>query len=107
MDYLDDNVERGIFDRQNKGKMLCNFIEHINLVEWGFVDVDWKNDRTKRDEFGKRLRDELESRSCFNSRGNCWINSLSFRDDRDFIIMFDGGKPWSFSDTFSLVFELR
>lgn len=107
MDYLDDNVERGIFDRQNKGRMLCNFIDHIDLAEWGFVNVDWKNDRTKRTEFGERLNETLKSRGGFNSKCRCWISSLSFRDSNELIIMFENGKYATVGDTFSLVFELR
>ena len=104
MDYMDPMVERGIFDPQGKVKRLCNYIEHIDLAEWGFVGVDWERDSNKRMEFGVKLCEELTKAGAFNGGGRCWINAYSY-SSMDFVLMFSDfdvkGIP-----TFSIEFEL-
>jgi negative regulator of genetic competence, sporulation and motility len=107
MDYMDENVERGIFDRQNKVKMLCNWIEHIDLMEWGFSDVDWINDRDRRREFGLKLCQTLELNGGFNSDGHCWVSMCSFETKNDGLILMFDKRGSAIGECFSLTFELR
>jgi hypothetical protein len=108
MDYIDKYVERGLFDRQDKAKMLCNYIEHINLGDWGFFDVDWEKDEAKRKEFVSKLNETLAANGCYNKGGRCWCNSYSFRTPNDgFLISFANFNNTRSCDVFMLEFEYR
>lgn len=107
LEYFDKQVERACFDRLDKSKMLTNYILHINLAEWGFVDVDWKNDAGRRKEFGKKLDEVLTNNGVFNKGGCCWINAYSFRTPVDGLqISFSDFNDLSGSSMFILEFEL-
>ena len=84
MDYIDPLVEKGVFDSRNKVKMLCNFIEHINLAEWGYIDIDWVKDRERRLEFFTKVNEYIHLNGGFNGKfTRLWCNGYSF----------DGGEP--------------
>lgn len=107
LEYLDKRVERTCFDRLDKSKMLTNYILHINLAEWGFVDVDWKHDADRRKEFGVKLKEVLTNNGVFNKGGSCWINAYSFRTPVDGLqISFSDFNDLSGSSMFILEFEL-
>jgi hypothetical protein len=105
MDFIDWKVERGVFDRANKVRNLINYIEHINLIEWGFVDVDWNNNKI-RGEFATKLWKTLQEQGGFNGNGYCWCTNSSITGENVLRIMFDkvGGN---INDYFAIEFELK
>lgn len=107
LEYFDKQVERTCFDRLDKSKMLTNYILHINLAEWGFVDVDWKHDDARRKEFGKKLNEVLTNNGVFNKGGRCWTNMNSFDTPLDgLLISFSDFNDLSGRTMFILEFEL-
>jgi hypothetical protein len=105
MDFIDDKVERGIFDRANKVRNLINFIEHINLIEWGFGGVNWSNDKV-RGEFGEKLNNTLKELGCFNGKGYCWMTPVSYigEDILRFMFTKHGAQV---NDYFAIDFEYK
>ena len=55
LDYMNSNIEDGQFDRQNKFKMLLNWIDHLTFDELGV-----KPDSTISDQFRMDLSDAIE-----------------------------------------------
>ena len=63
--YIDDNIERGVFDGRNKIKMFANWISNINMMDFGFTKFDFMDDNF-RDEFGKKLNKLCNQLNIFN-----------------------------------------
>ena len=63
--YIDDSIERGIFDSRNKIKMFANWISNINMMDFGYTKFDFMNDNF-RDEFGKKLNKKCNQLNLFN-----------------------------------------
>lgn len=57
LDYMNSNIEDGMFDRQNKFKMFSNWIDHLTFDELGI-----KPDNTISDQFRGDLADAIEYR---------------------------------------------
>jgi hypothetical protein len=109
MDITDDRLARGSFGSNGtKVRNLINWILHIDLTEWGFVDVDW-SDRKVRQEFGRKVNNFLETNGAFNTNGECWINSESFGSfyPNSLGFMFSKSGKFSISDCFTVVFKLN
>ena len=62
MDYINTWLKSMKFN--SKVKMLCNYIEHINVAEWGFEDVDWE-DKKVQVKFCEKLNDTLHKLNVF------------------------------------------
>jgi hypothetical protein len=109
MDITDDRLARGSFGSNGKKiRNLINWLLHIDLIEWGYVDPDW-NDRKVRQEFGRKVCETLNAAGAFNSNGECWISSESFspfyKDCLAF--MFTKSGKFSISDCFTVVLKLN
>lgn len=57
LDYMNTNIEDGLFDKRNKFKMFLNWIDHLTFDELGV-----NPDSTISDQFRMDLSDAIESR---------------------------------------------
>lgn len=57
LDYMNSNIENGLFDRQNKFKMFLNWIDHLTFDELG---INPMNMNTSSDQFRIDLADAIE-----------------------------------------------
>lgn len=57
LDYMNSNIENGLFDRQNKFKMFLNWIDHLTFDELGV-----KPGNPTSDQFRMDLADAIENR---------------------------------------------
>jgi hypothetical protein len=65
LDYTDDNIKNGIFDKRNKFKMFINWITNLTIEEIGFpIEIDSENFRTK---LSKRLQTLCDNEGVFNN----------------------------------------
>ena len=62
MDYINTWLKNMKFN--SKVKMLCNYIEHINVIKWGFEDVDWEDKRVKV-KFCEKINETLHKLGVF------------------------------------------
>ena len=64
--YIDDNIERGHFDKRNKFKMFANWLSNLTLEELGLDKWDLENDNF-RQELTKRLNIKCSSNGLFTN----------------------------------------
>lgn len=57
LDYMNSNIENGLFDKRNKFKMLLNWIDHLTFDEIGV-----KPGNPTSDQFRMDLADAIENR---------------------------------------------
>jgi hypothetical protein len=64
--YIDNNIERGQFDKRNKLKMFANWLSNLTLEELGLNSWDLEND-SFRQELTKRLQIKCSSNGLFTN----------------------------------------
>lgn len=64
--YIDDNIERGRFDKRNKMKMFANWLSNLTLEELGLDKWDLEDDEF-RQELTKRLQIKCSSNGLFTN----------------------------------------
>lgn len=87
--YIDDNIERGHFDKRNKFKMFANWLSNLTLEELGLDDWNLTDDDFRR-ELTKRLSIKCSSNGLFTNPyyTNIWVSStkVTGKDTIDFMI---------------------
>jgi hypothetical protein len=64
--YIDENIERGRFDKRNKMKMFANWLSNLTLEELGLDKWDLEDDEF-RQELTKRLQIKCSSNGLFTN----------------------------------------
>lgn len=102
--YIDDNIEKGIFDSRNKIKMFANWISNINMLDFGYVKFDFMDDNFRKD-FGKKIENKCHELKIFNNSNVIAFISSTKVSKVYFEIMID--DPTKLNKTFKLVFEYK
>lgn len=102
--YIDDNIERGVFDKRNKIKMFANWISNINMMDFGYTNFDFTDDNF-RDDFGKKLNKKCNQLNLFNGEyitlfiPSFHVNKVYFE-----VMVYHQKNTYK---TFKLVFEYK
>ena len=88
--YIDNNIEKGQFDKRNKLKMFANWLSNLTLEELGLNSWDLEND-SFRQELTKRLQIKCSSNGLFTNPfyTNIFVPSTraTGKDTIDFMII--------------------
>lgn len=79
MDYIDEKIERGVFDKRNKFKMFANWISHLKFEELGINPASDFNDDKVRMQLAINLENICQSAGLFNNPHNVNIYLPSTR----------------------------
>ena len=93
-------------DQQMKVGKLCNWIEHINLTEWGFLDL---SSASTFKAFTEKVKSELDKLGVFNKDLNLRNKvdpyiSVVFRNDGS-IIMLISRVSWNSDNRIEIEFD--
>jgi hypothetical protein len=94
-------------DQQMKVGKLCNWIEHINLTEWGFLDLSNASDFK---EFTEKLKSELVKLGVFNFssvtpdiRPDIWVGKTN-RYGCELVISITKNN-WNYDNSIQVYYE--
>lgn len=67
LDYIDDNVERGQFDKRNKFKMFTNWLDHLSFDELEIKPTSDFNSDAVRKKLAETIELKCKSAGFFNN----------------------------------------
>lgn len=84
LNYMDDNIERGYFDKQGKIKMFANWLDHISFSDLGITNTSDTGDEFRR-AFTEGFRKYCDDNNIFNSshKVDMWATSVAVTRDKD------------------------
>ena len=84
LDYMDDNIEHGYFDKQGKIKMFANWLSHISFSDLGITNIENTGDEFRR-AFTEGFRKYCDDNNIFNSshKVGMWATSVAVTRDKD------------------------
>ena len=86
LDYIDDNIERGYFDKQGKIKMFANWLSHISFSDLGITNTENTGDEFRR-AFTEGFRKYCDDNNIFNSshKVGMWATSVAVTRNKDIL----------------------
>jgi hypothetical protein len=89
LDYIDENIEKGQFDKRNKLKMFANWLSNLTAEDLGIKSFDLTDDNF-RYELTKKLNTKIGCLGLFTNPyyTNIWVSStkVTGKDTIDFMI---------------------
>lgn len=86
LDYTDDNIKNGYFDKQGKIKMFANWLGHISFSDIGITNTNNTGDEFRR-AFTEGFRKYCDDNNVFNSsrKVDMWATSVAVTRDADIL----------------------
>lgn len=110
MSYMSDKIEKGLFDKQGKIKMLANLIDHLTSEDLG-IDISANADNSFRKDLTVKLGNYIANNDIFSGVGkrnaSMWVVSVQGSSENSLDILFTRNDKISNAYTFRLYYTIE